>query len=75
MVKPSALPLSPGDTGYMVTEMQNALIAKGFFVGAAGANGVFNDDTLSALEAFQDNNALTVQPLCDQDCWTALGLT
>lgn len=69
-----ALPLKPGDTGPMVTQMQNALIAKGFFIGEAGANGVFNDETLSALEAFQDSEALPDQPFCDQKCWTALGL-
>jgi peptidoglycan hydrolase-like protein with peptidoglycan-binding domain len=69
-----ALPLKPGDTGPMVTQMQNAIIAKGFSVGPAGANGIFNPDTLSGLEAFQDDNALPVQPLCDQQCWTALGL-
>jgi peptidoglycan hydrolase-like protein with peptidoglycan-binding domain len=70
----AGLPLRPGDTGPMVTQMQNALIGKGFSVGSAGANGVFNDDTLNALQAFQDNNALPVQALCDQKCWTALGL-
>jgi peptidoglycan hydrolase-like protein with peptidoglycan-binding domain len=69
-----ALPLKPGDTGPMVTQMQNALVAKGFSIGPAGANGIFNPDTLSGLEAFQDDNALPVQPLCDQQCWTALGL-
>jgi peptidoglycan hydrolase-like protein with peptidoglycan-binding domain len=69
------LPLKPGDTGEMVTAMQNALIKKGFFVGEAGANGTFNDETLGGLEAFQDNSALPVQPLCDQECWTALGLS
>lgn len=70
----AGLPLHPGDTGPMVTQMQNALIGKGFSVGSAGANGTFNDDTLNALELFQDNNALPVQALCDQQCWTALGL-
>ena len=70
-----ALPLKPGDTGPMVTQMQNALVAKGFSIGPAGANGIFNPDTLSALEAFQDDDALPVQPLCDQQCWTALGLS
>jgi hypothetical protein len=70
----AGLPLRPGDTGPMVTQMQTAIIGKGFFVGADGANGVFNDDTLNGLEAFQDGNAITVQPLCDQQCWTALGL-
>ena len=70
----AGLPLRPGDTGPMVTQMQNAITAKGNFIGPAGANGVFNDDTLTALEAFQDSDALPVQPLCDQQCWTALGL-
>jgi peptidoglycan hydrolase-like protein with peptidoglycan-binding domain len=58
----------------MVTQMQNALVGKGFSVGPAGANGVFGDDTRSGLEAFQGDNALPVQALCDQKCWTALGL-
>ena len=70
----AGLPLRPGDTGPMVTQMQNALIGKGFSVGSAGANGTFNDDTLNALQSFQDSNALPVQPFCDQKCWTALGL-
>jgi hypothetical protein len=69
-----ALPLVPGNTGPMVTQMQNAIIGKGFSVGPAGANGTFNEDTLVGLEAFQDSNALPVQPKCDQQCWTALGL-
>jgi peptidoglycan hydrolase-like protein with peptidoglycan-binding domain len=64
--------LVPGATGEIVKALQHALIANGCSVGADGANGVFNDDTTSALEAFQDNAALPVQPLCDQACWTAL---
>jgi peptidoglycan hydrolase-like protein with peptidoglycan-binding domain len=70
----ASLPLEPGDTGELVTAMQNAIVAKGYFIGAAGADGTFNDDTLGALEAFQDNEALPVQPLCDETCWNALGL-
>ena len=70
----AGLPLRPGDTGPMVTQMQNALIGKKFSVGAAGADGAFNGDTLTALQAFQDDAALQVQALCDQKCWTALGL-
>ena len=68
------LPLVPGDSGPMVQQMQSAIIAKGFSVGAAGANGNFNSDTLTALQTFQDDNALPVQAECDQKCWTALGL-
>jgi len=70
----AGLPLSPGDTGPMVQQMQSAIIAKGYSVGPAGANGTFNDDTTVGLEAFQDNAALPTKPECDQQCWTALGL-
>ena len=69
------LPLRPGDTGPMVTEMQKAIVKHGFSIGPAGADGNFNEDTLVGLEAFQDDNALPVQALCDQKCWTALGLS
>jgi peptidoglycan hydrolase-like protein with peptidoglycan-binding domain len=70
----AGLPLKPGDTGPMVQQMQSAIIAKGNSVGPAGANGVFNEDTLVGLQAFQDGAALPVKPECDQQCWTALGL-
>jgi peptidoglycan hydrolase-like protein with peptidoglycan-binding domain len=70
----AGLPLKPGDTGPMVTQMQNAIIAKGYSVGPGGATGTFNDDTVIGLEAFQDNAALPISPECDQQCWTALGL-
>jgi hypothetical protein len=55
--------------------MQGALIAQGYWVGLAGGDGGFNDDTLTALGTFQDNNALPVQQTCDRECWTTLGLT
>lgn len=69
------LPLGRGDSGPLVTQLQGALIKNGYSAGLAGADGKLNDDTLAALEAFQDNNALPVQPSCDQQCWTALGLS
>jgi peptidoglycan hydrolase-like protein with peptidoglycan-binding domain len=68
------LPLRPGDKGPMVKDMQNALIKKGFSVGPKGADGMFGDATLTGLNAFQDDAALPMQPFCDQQCWTALGL-
>ena len=69
------LPLVAGDGGPLVTQLQGALIKRGYSVGLAGADGnFFDDDTLTALGAFQDNNALPVQPTCDQQCWTMLGL-
>jgi len=67
--------LAPGDRGDAVKQMQRALIDKGFSCGAAGIDGIFGKDTLAALEAFQDNAALTVQPLCDEATWSALGLS
>lgn len=70
----ASLPLKPGDTGELVTAMQNALVAKGYSIGVAGADGTFNDETLVALETFQDDESLSIQPLCDETCWTTLGL-
>jgi len=66
--------LVPGDRGDAVKQMQRALIAKGYSCGKAGIDGIFGSDTLTALEAFQDNEALTVQPKCDEATWSALGL-
>ena len=68
-------PLVAGDRGPLVIQMQGALVAKGYGVGSASADGDFNDDTLTALGAFQDNNALPVQQTCDQACWTTPGLS
>jgi peptidoglycan hydrolase-like protein with peptidoglycan-binding domain len=61
----------PGDSGVLVGQMQRALTKKGYRV---GAEDHFDADTASALQAFQDDKALTVQPTCDQQCWNALGL-
>ena len=69
------LPLEAGDSGPLVTRLQGALIKDGYSIGPAGADGNLNDDTLAALGAFLDNNALPVQPSCDQRCWTTLGLS
>ncbi len=62
--------LCPGATGDMVSALQHALIAHGY---ATPTNGTFDAATTAALEAFQDNNALPVRPLCDKTTWAALG--
>jgi peptidoglycan hydrolase-like protein with peptidoglycan-binding domain len=62
-----------GDTGLLMTQMRSSLTRKGYSIGPAAADGNINGDTLNALQAFQDDNGLTVQPNCDQRCWTALG--
>ena len=66
-------PLRPGDTGDMVKAMQLALIVNGFTVGAGGATGTFDDNTLRALQAFQGDAGIPVQPTCDKASWSALG--
>jgi hypothetical protein len=48
----SLWPSTFGDT------MQGKLIKKAYSVATADVDGNFNDDTLTALGAFQDNNAL-----------------
>jgi peptidoglycan hydrolase-like protein with peptidoglycan-binding domain len=50
------------------------LIKKGYSCGPTGADGIFGKNTLSALEAFQDSAALSVEPFCNQKCWSTLGL-
>jgi peptidoglycan hydrolase-like protein with peptidoglycan-binding domain len=70
----AGLPLRPGDTGDLVTKMQTALVDNGFSVGSTGADGSFNNDTLKALESFQDGSGVPVQPFCDLNCWRALHL-
>ena len=66
-------PLRPGDTGDMVKAMQLALIVNGYTVGPGGATGTFDDNTLSALESFQGDAGVAVQPSCDKASWSALG--
>jgi peptidoglycan hydrolase-like protein with peptidoglycan-binding domain len=57
-----------------VTLMQSALVKRGYWVGAAGVDGNFSDDTRAALLAFQDNSGLPVHPKCDLPCRNKLGL-
>jgi hypothetical protein len=60
-----------GDSSALVGQMQRALAKRGYRV---GADNHFDSATVRALQAFQGNMALTVQPVCDQQCWNALGL-
>lgn len=65
--------LGPGATGDMVKALQHALIVHGYSVGPTGADGKFGNNTLSALQSFQDNSALPVSTTCDKATWAALG--
>jgi peptidoglycan hydrolase-like protein with peptidoglycan-binding domain len=62
--------LAPGATGEMVMALQHALMANGFSPGSF--DGKFGSQTLSALQTFQDSNALPVKAECDKACWAAL---
>ena len=52
--------LGKGDQGSAVEEMQKMLIACGYSCGSFGADGIFGNDTLKALEAFQKAAGLSV---------------
>ena len=67
-------PVNARSSSGLIAQMQAELLKKGYSVGPAGAAGVFNDETLRALQAFEDNNALPVAPQCDRTCQAALGL-
>ena len=52
--------LGKGDRGSAVEEMQKMLIACGYSCGSCGADGIFGNDTLKALMAFQRAARLSV---------------
>ena len=52
--------LGKGDRGSAVEEMQKMLIACGYSCGGCGADGIFGNDTLKAVEAFQRAAGLSV---------------
>lgn len=51
--------LKLGDNSTLVKQMQEKLIKLGYFVGTAGADGDFGQNTLKALKYFQSNHGLT----------------
>ena len=52
--------LGKGDQGGAVEEMQKMLIACGYSCGSCGADGIFGNDTLKAVLAFQKAAGLSV---------------
>lgn len=69
----STAPIGVGSPPDMIRALQHALIASGYSVGTAGADGIFGNHTIAALEAFQDDAALPVSSTCDAAAWAALG--
>ena len=50
--------LSQGAKGKSVEDLQNALIAKGYYIGDSGADGDFGPSTATAVKQFQKDNKL-----------------
>lgn len=61
-----------GYRGEDVKAMQNLLILRGHSCGDAGADGIYGDDTKTALLAFQGKQNLEQDAVCGKDTWTAL---
>lgn len=62
-----------GDTGSCVRVLQSALIAKGYTVGAAGADGSFGGATDNAVKRFQHDYAfLAIDGIVGQMSWNTL---
>lgn len=64
--------LVEGETGPAVAEMQAALIEWQVPL-PGGADGVFGNETLLALRAFQDMTGLAVDGICGPATWAQLG--
>jgi len=63
-------PISPGDTGEAVRDLQVRLTGAGFDVGEE--RGVFGASTEEALRAFQAQRGLRVDGVCGRQSWSAL---
>jgi len=65
--------LRRGDTGSCVRLLQQSLIAKGYSVGSAGADGSFGPATYTAVRRFQaDYHAVTIDGIVGQQTWRTL---
>jgi peptidoglycan hydrolase-like protein with peptidoglycan-binding domain len=62
-----------GDEGSLVEDLQIALSEEGYYSG--DVDGVFGNDTLDAVRAFQDENGLEADGIVGASTWDALGLT
>lgn len=64
--------LRVGAHGSAVKTAQQRLIAHGYDVGSAGADGWFGEGTLKAAKKFQSTKGLTVDGIIGSATWTAL---
>ncbi len=64
--------LRKGSTGHWVTEAQLRLIAHGFPLNVYGADGIFGEETQTAVKAFQAARGLAVDGVIGKDTWEEL---
>lgn len=64
--------LRKGSKGDAVRELQTMLIEKGYNCGSKGADGIFGNDTVAAVKAFQKASGLTTDGIVGQKTWEAL---
>lgn len=65
------LPVKKGDSGSLVKEIQKKLIAAGYRL-TYGADGIFGNETESAVLAFQKSNKLAVDGIVGAQTYAAL---
>lgn len=65
-------PITQGDRGPAVEDIQKRLLALGFDLGPTGIDGVFLGATLSAVRRFQHEHALSEDGMVGADTWAAL---
>ncbi|MHB9892155.1 glycosyl hydrolase, partial [Clostridium botulinum] len=61
-----------GERGGITKVIQQMLINIGYPVGSHGADGVFGDDTVTAIKAFQRDCHLVVDGIVGKETWEAL---
>lgn len=61
-----------GSNGSAVKTLQEKLVALGYSVGSCGADGIFGNDTLEAVKAYQKANGLTVDGIVGEETTKSL---
>lgn len=64
--------LKKGSRGGEVKALQHLLIGSGFGCGASGADGVFGNDTVKAVKAYQSKSGLAADAVVGQKTWSKL---
>ena len=65
-------PIQKGDTGAAVEDIQRRLRVLGYDLGASGIDGVFHDDTRTAVETFQRASGIQPTGVVGPRTWSAL---